>query len=229
MRRTRIANLTGGITALAVLLLVGPLAPEAQGQSRDLRFQTDEEAVQFTFARYRNAILARDGATAYDCVDTNTRAYYDRLIDLIHYGDSETLRQQTYTDLTIILSSRQFIDRDTLVAMTGKDLFENAVNRGWSDRELVAAGLGPVAIDGETAVARATISNVHTLFHWVFRWEDTRWRLDLAAQLEGIDDGIRLMLRDEGLDPVDLAFAMLVRGAGPDEVTDDVWDPLLER
>lgn len=216
-------------TALLAVALLAPLAAPAYSQAQDPRFQTDEEAIAFTFARYRNAVLARDGATAYDCVDENTRAYYDRLIDLIKFGEMETLRAQTYTDLTIILSSRQFIERDVLVEMTGRDLFVNAVDKGWTDRELVAAGLGPVSIDGTTALSRATISNVHTLFHWIFRLEDQRWRLDLAAQLEAIDGGIREMLTAEGLDSADLAFAMLVRGAGTDVVTDEVWQPLVQR
>lgn len=211
-----------GILWVATLLLT---FPPADAQPVDPRFETPEQAVHFTFARYRNAVLVRDGETAYATVDTRTRAYYDRLIDLIKYGSGEELRERTFTDLTIILSSRQFIPRDSLAGMDGRALFVHAVGSGWTDREIVVAGLGPIEFRDDTAIAVATRTGVHTLFHWVFRFEEDRWHLDLAEQMRGIDEASRQMLAAEGLEPADLAFAMLMRGAGPDIVSEEIWEP----
>jgi hypothetical protein len=214
---------------LAVLLLLAPLAADTHAQSRDARFATDEEAVRFTFERYRNAILARDGETAYDCVDENTRRYYARIMDHVKYDAEDALRELSFTDLTIILAARQFIAQDTLATMDGRDLFVHAVDNGWTDREIVVASLGPVEFSDGAAHAPALVNRRATLFHWVFHFEDGRWRLDLATQLAAIDDASRQMLASEGLEPADLAYGMLVRGAGADIVSPEIWNPPFTR
>lgn len=223
---TRLARTLAPGLAAAVCLMA---TPTLQAQALDPRFENQEEAVHFTFARYRNAILTRDGATAWATVDTHTRAYYDRLLDQIKYATADELRQLSYTDLTIILASRQFIDRDTLAAMDGRALFVHAVERGWTDRDLVTAGVGPVEFRGDVAYGRMTSKNMHTPFHWVFRFQEDRWFLDLAAQMEVIDRLSEGMLASEGLSAADLAYAMLLRGVGPDEILPDIWQPPLQR
>lgn len=211
------------------LVLATPLAADATAQARDDRFTTDEEAVRFTFDRYRNAILARDGKTAYDCVDRNTRGYYDRIIEYVKYAPEATLRDLSFTDLTIILAARQFIPHDSLALMDGRDLFVHAVDSGWTDREIVVAGVGTVEFRDGVAFAPALINRRETLFHWVFHFEDQRWRLDLATQLEAIDQASRQLLAAEGLEPADLAYGMLVRGAGADVVSPAIWQPPFTR
>jgi hypothetical protein len=215
---------------VAVALLAATfLIPSAAGQAQDPRFESQEDAVRFSFARYRNALMTRDGQTAYATTDTNTRAYYDRLIDLIKFGSEEELHEQSYTDLTIILSSRQFIEPDSLALMDGRSLFAHAVDRGWTDREIVAAGVGPIEFRDDVAYGRATLSGVHTLFHWVFRLEDGRWMLDLAEQMRAIDEASTAMLAREGLTPAELAYLMLLRGSGADQVSPDIWQPPFTR
>jgi hypothetical protein len=219
------------VAVIAGIVALAPLFPlrVAGAQPIDPRFENQEEAVHFTFARYRNAVLTRDGAAAWATVDSNTHAYYQRLIDQIKYGSQEELQQLSYTDLTIILSSRQFIDRDSLAGMDGRAVFEHAVRRGWTDRDLVTAGVGPVEFRDDVAYGRMTSRNLHTPFHWVFRFQKGRWHLDLAAQMEVIDQLSQAMLADEGLSPADLAYAMLVRGVGADAVSPDIWQPPLQR
>jgi len=151
------------------------------------------------------------------------------IFDLVKYGQQDELIELSFTDLTIVLSSRQFIPVDQLAMMDGAALFMHAVDRGWTDRELVVAGVGDIEFREGVAYGRALLNQVHTLFHWIFRLEGGEWRIDLMSQMEAIDAASTEMLAREGLSPADLAYAMLVRGAGADEVSPAIWHPPFSR
>jgi hypothetical protein len=77
--------------------------------------------VDSTFAAYREARLASDGAAAWRHVDRDTQEYYDRIVDEARTLDAAGFRGKNLLAQFMIARLRHQLDANELAAMTGDD------------------------------------------------------------------------------------------------------------
>ena len=111
------------IVWLGALLLLGPLV--------HARPADEGEAVRAVFGAYRAALLAQEGAKAWELLDADSRAYYGRAITQALELPRAGLDRLDLVTRFIVLRLRWLKTRSELRRMDCRSLFVLAVDSGW--------------------------------------------------------------------------------------------------
>lgn len=171
----------------------------------------DDTAVRQTFERYRQALLAGDGAAAWACVDARTRQYYD---DLVRHALTSTRAELDKLEpgyRFMVLRIRLEANRSTLGMMKGRDAFLLAVERGMISRSSVEAisELAQVRSDGRLAGASLLADPETPVFAFVR--EDREWKLALWQTFDMLEDAFAEMIKQSGHSENEFLKALLAK------------------
>ena len=113
----------------------------------------DKAAIRKTFEAYKAAILKDDGKAAANLVTDNTIDYYGKMKRLAVYASENYVKAQSLVDQMMALLLRLQIAPDSLKKMTGKEVFAEAVKRGWTSKARSAKqDVGAIIVSGDTGV-----------------------------------------------------------------------------
>lgn len=171
----------------------------------------DETAIRATFERYRQALLAGDGAAAWACVDARTRQYYDDLVRHALTSSRAELDKLEPGYRFMVLRIRLEANRSTLGMMKGRDAFLLAVERGMISRSSVEAisELAQIRSDGRLAGASLPADPETPVFAFVR--EDREWKLALWQTFDMLEDAFAEMIKQSGHSENEFLKALLAK------------------
>jgi hypothetical protein len=212
---------------MPILLLGAVLAGlgGCSGSKTPVRDEADD--VRASFQAYKQAILARDGATALSHVDKKTLQYYERMRDAALTANRGTVQAMSTVDKLMVLMLRARIPAAQLQQMSPEELFRHAVNQGWIGRESVEGNeVGDVEVSGDTATAVHVSRGQTSSFKWVFHKEDDAWKIDLTSMMPTADWAMKQVIQQSGM-PEDQVLLQLLQATTGMPASDALWDPLV--
>jgi hypothetical protein len=184
-----------------------------------------EDAVRQSFAEYKRAVMADDGATAAAQLSAATVQWYGKMQDLALHGSKEEVEQLGPLERIQVLAFRQRVPADELRAMSPRQLVAYSVAHGWVGK--VGTGrseLGTVTASGGTAVANVLLGGKDSGQQYHFVREDGRWLFDQLPTLEASADGLKAAAAQRGM-PVDQFVQTLIESGSGKKITPDLWQP----
>lgn len=177
------------------------------------------------FARYRSALMAKDGAAAAEAVDTGTLAYYGRIHDLALTGTAASVKKQGLIDRMMVVRIRHDVDVETLKKMNGPALFAYAVDNGWvSASSVEKAELGKVKVTGKDAKGEFVSGGRVAPFSFEFKKEAKGWRFSLLPLLSIGEPALKQMAQQSGQEENDFLLALIEKVSGK-AVPHTIWEP----
>jgi hypothetical protein len=212
---------------LIALLLVFP-QPSPPPPAGD-----DAAAVAVVFQRYKQALIAGDGATAEALVDAATHDTFERLRRLALSGSEQEVHRLSFVERLLVVSMRHTMDRERIATMDLAALIETAMGEGWISADTLAQlDIGEVVVDGDRARAEArsglqpptsaesAAAEVELAYRFVR--ENGEWRFQFASLIETLDQLVADLMAALGTDEDQLIF-MLVESFTGKKVLPEIW------
>ena len=187
---------------------------------------TPERAVEDAFLAYTSALLAQDGVSGSALLTAASLDYYRDMADEALTADRQRLLDTHIVDRITILLFRHGLTVDQLRRMSGKELAEVAIDRGWVSKSSAArTKLTNYRVFGDVATANVlNRSGDPSSVAMRFRLEQGSWRLDLLKNLEEARKVMRLALALSGKTEDELLIETLEESSagrpGP-----EIWNP----
>ena len=211
----RLASLLIAAVAVYMLLRVAQPPPE--------------QGVRQTFAAYKRAIVADDGAAAAALLSKGTVDWYGKVWELTLHGSKEEVERLGTLEKLQVLGFRQRVPADELRAMSPRELFAYAVRRGWVGKANIGGTeIGAITAADDTAVAKALFAGKDSGQQYRFVREGGRWLFDQLPTLEAGGDALTAAAQHRGV-PVDAFVEHMVESASGKKVTPDLWQPPFPR
>jgi hypothetical protein len=204
------------ITVVAIICLVTTFAYA----------QTETELVKKCFTDYKGSILEGRGKAALQLVDTRTKQYYGRELDLALSGDSSTVSNLTIIDKLTVFMVRHRIPAKELMNMTGDDFFAYAVDQGMVGKNsVITTEIGDVVVQGNFARGEIVNNGKKSPLFFHFQKESNSWKIDLTSLFPAVNMAMSKMLRDEEMTDEEYIFQALEALTGK-KVGLNIWKPL---
>ena len=182
--------------------------------------------VKESFQQYKSALLNQDGFTAYFYVDSNTKAYYDEILDKVMTASESETKNMSFGTKMIVTMARHSISNQQLREMNGEELFIYAVENGWIGKESISnLEITVSSIEKNIAETHVVNEEGEAPFGFTFRKEDKTWRIDLTSMFSRTEMVLEEQIKESGVDEDVFIYAMLTQTSGfrPDE---SIWEPV---
>jgi hypothetical protein len=203
----------------ALLLLAAAALPAAASAQRG------DAAVRQAFDGYRQALTARDGSGAADLVTGETIRFYDACRRAALGMPRDELEERDFIFRYTTLLLRHELDAERLASMSGRDVFERAVDRGQVGSNISAMQVQGVQVRGDRARLRLR-SPSGGRAPLELRREDGRWRVDIAGLVRLTSPAMARLARQMGGGDENRGLTQLLAAAGRRPVSPTVWRPL---
>lgn len=161
--------------------------------------RADETAIRGTFKSYIESLQARDGERAAGLVTGATLDHYDQLRIHALRSNEEMLGAHRMIDRMSVYLIRAEWDREDLEQMSGRDIFQSAVDLGWVGDELSALELDTVETNGERARTTIIANGQPAPFGFAFLLEEAVWKIDLSSFFDIAEIAISASLEQSGV------------------------------
>ncbi|MBN1180064.1 MAG: hypothetical protein JXD18_12700 [Anaerolineae bacterium] len=168
-----------------VLLVVLMMLSACSGE--DVTPAPDTATPTEVFEQYRSALIADDGQAALALMDSDTIAWYDRVVEEALTMPREELEALGYTEMFTILRVRQVFRRYEIEAMTGESLFVDMIDRGWTARSSVeGVRVAEEHVEGNRAWVSFQAAPTEPAMY--FDLEDGEWKIALSESFPLADE-----------------------------------------
>jgi len=191
-----------------------------------LAAQTEEQKVEEAFNGYTQAIIDSDGKKAYELVDSNTKTYYGKVLDLALHGDKEALSSVGLLTKMNVLIFRHRVDHELMKGFDTRGMLVYAVDHGITGKDAISIiKFISASVDGHHATTKLSARGVEAPFGYDFNKEDGQWRIDITSVFEPTEELYGQLVVQTGQSEDEFIFALLgqVYGEMPDE---SIWDPI---
>jgi hypothetical protein len=201
-------------------------AVAAVGCSQKTPAALDKDEVRATFLRYKDAVVAGDGSAACRELSRRTLDYYGELRDSALRATPDELAESSLARQFEVLRLRDRLTATELESMSGAQLAEAYVNRGWMNSELMSRlTVGFVIHKGDVAEARFGDGPALFPSRLVFHREEGAWRFDLSVSPMIESKGFQQAFEESELDRVSF-LNQLLAGTQPKRPVESLWEPL---
>lgn len=177
--------------------------------------EEERSAVRATFAAFRAAAGAGDGARAVELLDHATFDYYDRMADLARSAPAARVRSLGLLDRLVVLSIRHRLTPEEVAALDGRRLVEVGIRDGWLGGGATArTELGSVTVAGDVATSTAFLDGGADPHVLVFQREGEAWRFRLTSTNAAAAEALDAAARQSGLPPDAFLESLLERATG---------------
>lgn len=205
--------------ALVALAFTSHLACSVRGS------QAEAELIRQAFLTYKAAVLQQQGQSAVTLVNKATVQYYARMKAVALEGQEKEVRQLTPVNKIMVLSLRHRLPVSDLRKMKPEELFIHGVNQGWIDKDsILDTDIGQPQVSGNDASAEYLKSGKPTPLKYRFTKEDGKWKVDLTALMPAGDQGISMMMKEQGLDEDTFIIGIIESVSGKKAPT-TIWQP----
>ena len=188
-----------------------------------------EDAVRQTFAAYKRAVMANDGATAAALLSAGTVEWYGSTQDLALHGDKQDVEHLPPLEKLQVLAFRLRIPAEELRALSARQLVAYSVAHGWVGKSGTGRSeLGAVTVADGSAVAELLLAGKNTGQKYRFVQEGGQWRFDQLPTLQSGGEAIATAARQRGMSE-DQLVQMLVETAVGKKLGGDAWEPPFPR
>ena len=144
------------------------------------------------------------------------------------YADASAVRNQSLVNQFQILTFRHRLAPAELRRMSRRELFEQAVDRGWVGKNALGAlKPGEVSIAGETATVEILNDGAPTGFSHRFHRENGEWKLDLVPALALGNEAFEHIAQQQGITE-EAVILMLLESVSGKPVPKSIWAPPFE-
>ncbi|MBU6325403.1 MAG: hypothetical protein KJS92_07935 [Bacteroidetes bacterium] len=204
---------------LIVLGFTGICFPNA------LKAQDDEAQVKSCFSQYQEAIGSKNAAAALKLFSRNSFNYYDSVLRLARFADSQQLSAKGLMCQLLVLTLRVRVPHSEIRVMSGTTLLQYAINSGMiGNVGQTGTNLGEVRVNHDTAWAPLLVEGVETELQLRFIREH-QWTLDLVHLVAAGERGMEQMLREADVEPAAFIQMMLAR-ISEGKANAEVWRPV---
>lgn len=219
----------GALVLVAGLLVTGcrsseepsPADSAVEGQSSG----SAESAIRGVFDSYRSALLAGDGAAAYEFLSQSSIDFYVEMRDLALTAPRAELVARSLVDRLHVLTLRYVLAPQRLESMEPVDVVAYAVESGLIGQgTLQQQGLDEITVDGDEAEATILSEGSGTEFTYSFVQDPGGWKMDLLGVLDSANETFRDLIEEEGISETTFIFDTIevITGQRPTRV---LWDP----
>lgn len=189
--------------------------------------QSDAEiAVKECYSKYKTAILNDKGEKAARYVDSNTFAYYDKILKLVKSADSISVEKLSLVDKLAVLGIRHKTPREDILKFDGKALLIYSVNNGGAGKNGVTnTSLGDVTVDGDFAKGEVLNKGKKTSTFMHFYKQDNNWKIDLTALFPLTNVAFKKVIKESGESENDFIFILLESLTGKKPGL-EIWQPV---
>lgn len=188
----------------------------------------DTEQIKKCFAKYKSAILTKDGKSGVECVDSATINFYSATLNKIIDFDSLQIENESAIDKYTILKVRQNFPEDSIMQMDGKSLLQSLMSKGLAGNSNIAKyELGNIKIDNDSAIAEKIIEGKRTSFTLRFNKEKSIWKISIFSprEYETYNWGIKLAISKSKLSE-DNYILNYIETTSVSKLKIDIWHPL---
>jgi hypothetical protein len=188
-----------------------------------------ELAVRQSFATYKRAVMAGDGATAAAQLSAATVQWYGKMQDLALHGSKEEVEHLEPLEKIEVLAFRQRVPAEELRAMSPRQLVAYSVTQGWVSKAGTGRSeLGTVTAASDTAVANVLLGGKDSGEQYHFVYEDGQWLLNQLPTLEASAERLKVAAAQRGMSVDQFVQALIESGSGK-KITADIWQPPFPR
>ena len=191
-----------------------------------LAAESDIEGITKCYENYVIGIINNDAQMAYESIDRNTKAYYDRILEMAIHLDAKSTKKLSLLNKSMVLLARHGVEKQKLLKMNGADFFKYAVIKDWigsqSDR---GQRITNVDIDNNIASSNIVKDGQISTFGYVFYKEADGWKIDLTSIMPFVERELKKQLLKQQIDDDDFIFQMLEAISGK-KVSKKIWKPL---
>ena len=188
--------------------------------------QNDIDAIKKCYEDYVVAILNNNADQAYQCIDSNTKKYYDRILEMAIHLDANDTKKLSLLNKSMVLLARHGIEKNKLLKMNGADFFKYAIKNDWIGSEGDRGQrITNVNIEGDIASSNIVENGNISTFGYVFYREADGWKIDLTSIMPFAERELKQQLLKMQINDDDFIFQMLETLSGK-KVDSRVWKPL---
>lgn len=185
----------------------------------------DIASIQQCFEDYCDAILSKDGSRTLELVDSRTIDYYDELARRAINATKIEMDNLEIIDKYAILLVRSRYSAKELQELDGESVFKFWVAEGSLNTGAIEK-LSLRNVRGYSNRAKATSLHAGSRdMEFSFSKEDGRWKVNLVAMTDQLNEPIKRMARESGLDE-DSFLALLLEFADETQPTHAIWGAL---
>ena len=191
-----------------------------------LAAESDIAGITKCYEDYAIAILNNNAEEAYQSIDSNTKKYYDRILDMAIHLDAKDTKKLSLLNKWMVLLARHGVEKKKLLKMTGADFFKYAITNDWIGSEGDRGQrITNVNIDNNIASSNIVKEGNISPFGYVFYRETDGWKIDLTSIMPFAERELKKQLIKMQMQDDAFIFKML-EGISGKKVTNRVWKPL---
>jgi hypothetical protein len=186
----------------------------------------EETGVQRCFNAYFDAIMNARGSDAFRWIDTNTKLYYNDILDKAVNLSAEETRKLSFSDKTNVLMARLRIPKKKLLDMRGDDFLIHAIDQGWVGKQS-AAGLeiADIIVTGDMAVTKMKVGDALTPVGFRFNREGDVWKINLTEVMKYANLMMQKKAVEAGMNEDDFILSLLEQITGK-KIHESIWEPV---
>ena len=215
------------LLSLLFALLICSCTEKTESEESSKSSTVHNADIMNVYQDYKESILNDKGSAAYECIDKETRDYYDWLIVASNELNKKQIQALGLMDHFTICVLRKNLTASELAKMSGKDLFIYAIDNGMVGKNsVVNAELGNVITNGNFSKAEFVVNGQKTPFFFHFYREDKLWKLDITHLFSLGTMALKKMVEDSGETENDFITNILevLTGKKP---TKNIWKPII--
>lgn len=212
------------IIKLTGVLIAGVAVFNLLRLSKDAAQARAVDEVRATFAAYKRAILASDGATAAQLLSAGTIDWYAQIKHDALYATKAELDRLPPIAKIQVLAYRVRVAPQQLQDLSPRQLVAYAVDKGWIVKAATQhSELGHITVSDGSAVADLLVAK-RASGQYRFVKEDGQWRFDQLPLLRGGEARLDAAAQLRGESTDELVLSLLSRAAGK-KVGPEIWTP----
>ncbi len=185
----------------------------------------DVADIRTTYADYVSALQAGDGTRAAALADSNTVAYYERMLALARTADSASVTRLNVMDRITVLGLRWNAGGGDLGTMDARGAIAAGAATGvMGGKELGSLELGTVTVEGNSASAPVRLGGFPVPAKFHFNKEGEEWKVDITPLFKISRMAFEQMALRSGTPTNEWLIDMLEQSTG-ERPTNSIWHP----
>jgi hypothetical protein len=205
--------------------------------------QDDKKEIEKLFSDYKVAVIKHDYKFAVGCFDSSTIHYYENLLNLSKYADSEKVASMSILDQLIILSTRMTTPKKEIEKMRTISFMESLYQTGGvSSSEIIKMNLCKLKINGNVGIglliSDSTLKHINIdkikTDNWAqfsFVKENQKWKINPLQFLKLGDEIFRDQMNEAKLNKQEFIHLIIENLKTEYNINDEreLWKPMFSK
>jgi len=189
------------LLSLLFALLICSCTEKTESEESSKSSTVHNADIMNVYQDYKESILNDKGSAAYECIDKETRDYYDWLIVASNELNKKQIQALGLMDHFTICVLRKNLTASELAKMSGKDLFIYAIDNGMVGKNSVQSlelDDSDIEVDGTTATVGIQTDSTPFPYRFKFNLENGKWGLSLVHTMKATSPALEDAVKQSG-------------------------------